>query len=116
MLRNVNVMSKYEFEYKIAICVHFAQHTVLKLTEEQKANFNKYLLPDVEKNIKNGRSSFSPIKKNIAISLLSCQIHPIFNLLKELYFKIDNIEIKNYILEITYYMNRLNEKFIEYEN
>jgi len=123
MLRFVNLYNNYIYQDKIAIILDYANSATLKLSDYKLARTNwlNYIQND---NIKNwNRSTFDEHKKKLSNDILNnISIKP-FSLISELYDIIKNnniIENKeislNLLLEITYYIYRLNEKLFEYEN
>lgn len=124
MLRYVNVLTLYKNQNIITIILDYANNATLKLSDYKNARekWLNYIENDNNKNWK--RSIFDISKKEISINILNnINLKP-FIFIKELQNEImknNNIEtdkeiILNLLLEITYYIYRLNEKLYEYEN
>lgn len=111
MLRNFNKLTKFKHEQVITKLIKYIHDSVLKL-RVYKSNFDDKWWND-HKNMKK-RSKFTELKKRIVLTKRIIDIdHFIFVELKELYSVTENY--KDVILEILYYLYKINLKFLEYE-
>ena len=112
MLKNINLILNYKYENLITDIIKYTIDSVLKLREYKKDFDNDWWKDSKNNKI---RSSFFEFKKNIVKNkrLLNIE-HFIFVKLKTLYE--NNKNIQDYILEITYYLYKINIKLLEYEN
>ena len=111
MLRNMNLILDYKYETVIISLVKYIHTSVLKL-RKYKNNFDKNWWDDNKNNKK--RSEFSLLKKKIVIDKKLLNInHFIFKKLKLIY-NIEN-KSKDIIIEIVYYIYKINLKLLEYE-
>lgn len=108
MLRNVNGMTDYKYHKNIVILVNFANNAVINLGLHSKEPGNRW-------GGKKTRSHFTEEKKLEGIEILNNPYHSVFVELKKIYDLINDNSILDYIVEIAYYMERINSKILEYE-
>lgn len=108
MLRNINGMTNYDYHEDIVLLVNFANNAVLKLGTYSKNPGNRW-------GGRKARSDFSASKRDMGLSYLSNPHHSSFEKLRNLYNKVNDSKVADYIVEISYYMERINSKILEYE-
>jgi hypothetical protein len=108
MLRNINGMTNFEHHEDIVLLVNFANNAVLKLGQHSKNPGNRW-------GGRKARSDFTEEKRNMGLFYLENPHHSSFEKLKELYDKTTDQRVADYIVEISYYMERINSKILEYE-
>ena len=118
MLRNVNLMSHYTYENKIAKIIVFINNAVLQL-RKYKIDFdsgwwnNRSSVKEMSRTY--ARSKFEGEKLELAKALIETKEHTSYTNLKILYDEIDNDNIRKFLLECAYYTYRINNKLLEYE-
>ena len=114
MMRTVNLLTKYEYEHKVALIMNYLRGAVLKLSQ-YKEDWAKYLKEDSKNNMYKGRSAFTGEKRERALELLHVKSHDIFVAYHDLYVSQSDPNIQNYILECIYYTQQINKKLLDYE-
>ena len=115
MLRNINFLTKYKHEIKVSKLLDFVNDSVLKL-RTYKQDFDSSNWWDNKEDVDSfSRSIFNNYYKTLSLEIIKIH-HPVFELLNNLYTIIDDINIKNFIHEITYYTYKINLKLCEYED
>ena len=121
MMRNVNYLTQFAHETRIANMIVFINNSVLQL-RGYKSNFDegwwKNQADVADSGPKYMRSTFTGEKREHALSLLDepkLPAHSIFTNFYELYISIDDENVRNFILESVYYTHRINQKLIDYE-
>lgn len=108
MLRNVNGMTNFSYHEQIVVLINFANNAVINLGKHSKNPGNRW-------GGRKTRSDFTLEKREQAIKILNNPHHEVFYQLKKLYEAIDNEEVLDFVIEIVYYMERINSKTLEYE-
>ena len=109
MLRNINGETKFKYHDTITILVNFTNNAVIHLGQYSKNPGNRW-------GGRKTRSDFNEDKKNQAIEILNHPHHTVFVELKKLYTSIKDKNALHHLLEIVYYLERINSKILEYEN
>ena len=109
MLRNVNHMTRYINREDIILLINFANNAVLKLGTYSKNPGNRW-------GGKKTRSAFNGRKRKLGLFYLNNPHHSSFEKLKNIYDRTTDPKTASYIIEISYYMERINSKILEYEN
>jgi hypothetical protein len=109
MLRNANGLTDFEYHKDFILLVNFANNAVIKLGNYSKAPGN-----DWEGNNKS-RSEFTEDKRVLGQQYLDHSHHSVFELLKKIKDTTTNERAKDYLVEISYYFERVNAKILEYE-
>ena len=113
MIRDINYYQNHNNEEICCKLIYYINNCVVTL-QKYKDDWIKWLEKDSTQNIYKGRSLFNNNKKNQAINMLNIE-HNIFKLFNDLYKVTTDDNIKNLILECTYYTYRINEKLLYYE-
>jgi hypothetical protein len=108
MLRNINGMTNFSYHEQVVILINFANNAVINLGKHSKNPGNRW-------GGRKTRSDFTEKKRKQALEILDNPHHEVFEELKKLYNSVDNESVLDYIVEITYYMERINSKTLEYE-
>ena len=109
MIRNANVSSKFESHPKMVLILSFANNAVYKLGQLNGKPGQRWT-----SNTK--RSDFTDEKRAKALEYLNNPHHPIFSLIKEVLDESTDTAARDYIIEVAYYMERVNNKILYYEN
>lgn len=108
MLRNINGMTQYTNHEDVVLLVNFANNAVLKLGTYSKNPENRW-------GGRKTRSDFTEEKREMGLFYLNNPHHSSFEKLKDVYDKTTDSRVADYIIEISYYMERINSKILEYE-
>jgi hypothetical protein len=108
MLRNINGMTQYTNHEDVVLLVNFANNAVLKLGTYSKNPGNRW-------GGRKTRSDFTEEKREMGLFYLNNPHHSSFQKLKSLYDRTTDQRVADYIVEISYYMERINSKILEYE-
>ncbi len=109
MIRNANGLTNLEFHHKMIYIVNFANNAVIKLGGYSGNKENRW-------GGSKKRSLFTEDKRLLGKSYLDNPHHSIYELLNDIYNQIDDQKVKDYIIEISYYFERINSKILTYEN
>lgn len=109
MTRNANGLTNFEHHNSMIYIVHFANNAVIKLGEYSGAKGNAW------GGVKR-RSDFTEDKRQLGQSYLENPHHSIFELLDKINKSVTDQKTKDYIVEISYYFERINSKILSYEN
>ena len=113
MLRNINVLTQYKYENNITVLIKYINDAVLKLRDNKK-DFDQNWWNN-KNSVNFNRSIFDPYYLSMS-EILLCIQHPLFITFLDLYNNINDINIKNFILESVYYTYKINLRLCEYEN
>lgn len=108
MVRNANGLTDFKFHTKMIYVVNLANNAVIKLGSYSGNPGNQW-------GGNKTRSIFSEDKKELGKSYMENPHHSIFSLLNEINNQIVNYKVKDYIVEISYYFERINSKLLQYE-
>tara|TARA_R110001632_G_C11084606_1_gene389040 strand:+ start:51 stop:548 length:498 start_codon:yes stop_codon:yes gene_type:complete len=108
MLRNTNKMTSFVNHRDMVIMVNFANNAVINLGKYTGDTENKW-------GGSKTRSNFTEDKRQLGLQYIKNAHHPIFALLKEVYDKTEDGKAKDYIVEVAYYFERINDRTLEYE-
>lgn len=109
MIRNVNGMTNLTHHNKFIYAVVFANNAVIRLNQFKGIRDGKW------GDDNRPRSVFTEEKRQLGISYLKNPHHSIWEVLSDIYVKMENETHKSYLEEISYYFQRINEKMLEYE-
>lgn len=115
MARNANGMTKLNYNKQFTYIINFANNAVNELNNHNKSQSAALSTLIEGKPTPYVRSAFTEEKRALGIKYLQSPHHSIFGLLAEVYNKLNNSDHKKYIEEISYYMQRINKKLLEYE-
>lgn len=109
MLRNVNGLTSYNNHKDIVLLVNFANNAVIKLGSYSRNPGNRW-------GGRKTRSDFCEDKRKMGLFYLSLPHHSSFECLKRIYNNTNDERVRDYVIEVSYYMERINSKILEYEN
>lgn len=109
MLRNTNGLTNYDYHRDFIFLVNLANNAVVKLGSYSKAKDNAW--GDKDKS----RSVFTEDKRILGQQYLDNPHHNAFNILGIIKDKTTHPKSKDYLVEVSYYLERVNNKLLEYE-
>ena len=108
MIRNANKSSGFVSHPKMVLILSFANNAAYQLGQLSGKPGQRWT-----KSSK--RSDFTEEKRQLALGFLSDPHHPIFELINEVKEETTDPATLDYIIEVAYYMERLNNKILQYE-
>lgn len=108
MLRNINGMTGFKHHEEIVLLVNFTNNAVVRLGKHSKAKDNRW-------GGSKTRSDFTEEKRSLGLLYLENPHHSFFEKIKSIWEKTSDQKVADYIVEISYYMERINSKILEYE-
>ena len=108
MIRNANKSSGFTSHPKMVLILNFANNVVLRLGQLNGKPGQRWT-----SNTK--RSDFTDEKREVALQYLSDPHHPIFEIINEVMEESKDPATIDYVIEVAYYMERVNGKILEYE-
>ena len=109
MLRNTNGLTNYDYHRDFIFLVNLANNAVMKLGSYSKAKDNAW--GDKDKS----RSVFSEDKRILGQQYLDNPHHNAFEILGIIKNQTTHPKSKDYLVEVSYYLERVNNKLLEYE-
>jgi len=109
MLRNTNGLTNYDYHRDFIFLVNLANNAVMKLGSYSKAKDNAW--GDKDKS----RSVFSEDKRILGQQYLDNPHHNAFEVLGIIKNQTTHPKSKDYLVEVSYYLERVNNKLLEYE-
>lgn len=109
MIRNANKSSGFTSHPKMVLILSFANNAVYRLGQLNGRPGQRWT-----KSSK--RSDFTEEKRQVALGYLNDPHHPIFSLIKEVFDESTDPATIDYIVEVAYYMERVNNKILQYES
>ena len=109
MIRNANKSSGFTSHPKMVLILNFANNAVHRLGQLNGKPGQRWT-----KNSK--RSDFTDDKRELALQYLADPHHPIFELIAEVKEETTDPATLDYVIEVAYYMERVNNKILQYEN
>jgi hypothetical protein len=109
MLRNSNQLSNYEYHRTFTLLVNLANNAVYTLGSYSKAPGNAWGEKD------KSRSVFTPEKRALGQYYMDNPHHNVFDILSQIKNSTKYDKVKDYLVEISYYFERINSKILEYE-
>ena len=108
MIRNANKSSGFTSHPKMVLILSFANNAVYRLGQLNGR-------PGQTWTKSSKRSDFTQEKRHVALGYLDNPHHPIFSLIKEVFNESTDVATIDYIVEVAYYMERVNNKILQYE-
>lgn len=108
MVRNANGLTDFKFHPQMVYVVNLANNAVMKLGTYSGNKGNTW-------GGSKTRSLFTEDKRLLGKSYLDDPHHSIYVLLNKIYSEIEDQNVKDYIIEISYYFERINSKILTYE-
>ena len=109
MLRNTNGLTNYDYHKEFIFLVNLANNAVVKLGSYSKVKDNAW--GDKDKS----RSVFTEDKRILGLQYLDNPHHNAFDMLGTIMHKTIHPKSKDYLVEVSYYLERVNNKLLEYE-
>ena len=109
MLRNTNGLTNYDYHKEFIFLVNLANNAVVKLGSYSKVKDNAW--GDKDKS----RSVFTEDKRILGLQYLDNPHHNAFDMLGIIMHKTIHPKSKDYLVEVSYYLERVNNKLLEYE-
>lgn len=109
MLRNSNQLTNYEYHRTFTLLVNLANNAVYTLGRYSKAPGNAWGEKD------KSRSVFTPEKRALGQQYMDNPHHNVFDILNQIKNTTKYDKVKDYLIEISYYLERINSKILEYE-
>ena len=109
MLRNLNWLTDFQHHYDIVRLLNFSNNSVITLTKLHNESYNNWV------SQKRRRSDFSSKKRSEGLSYLTSPHHDVFKKIKHIY-DLSSDNAREYCLEISYYIQKVNDKIYYYEN
>lgn len=109
MLRNTNGLTKHQYHVDFIFLINLANNAVKVLGDYSKAADGRWGDPDKR------RSNFTEEKRQIGLQYLADPHHSVFAALQIIKDKTKEERAKDYITEVSYYFEKVNNKLLEYE-
>ncbi len=109
MLRNTNGLTKHEYHRHFVFLVNFANNAVKTLGDYSKVKDGTWGSKDKT------RSAFTEDKRVLGQQYMDNPHHKVFYLLSQMKKQTSHERAKDYLVEVSYYFERVNSKLLEYD-